>query len=211
MEKSENKKSKSRMYDNLNEALHKQNIHGGKVFAINECEMEEVDTWKPMTENVCIETEEDGHQYINDNCQIIDEYELMEKDGITYYRDTFPEKEYQEKKRDVKYYVLDVSDSRTLVNGFRYIKELLLQNHNIRMFKALKALKENNVRVYSVKTDAFHIHADDKKKAKKALEFHNGIGGWRLENKYLKSVSEKYSWKYNTLPTIPYLKTNNLR
>ena len=210
MEKSENKKSKSRMYDNLNEALHKQKIHGGKVFAINECEMEEVDTWKPMTGNVCIETEEDGHQCINDNCQIIDEYELMEKDGITYYRDTFPEKEYYEKNRDVKYYVLDVSDSRTLTNGFRYIKELLLQNHNIRMYKALKALKENNVRVYSVKTDAFHIHADDKKKAKKALEFHNGIGGWRLENKYLKSVWEKYSWKYNALPTIPIFENKQL-
>ena len=29
-----------------------------------------------------------------------------------------------------KYYILNVSRSRTLTNGFRYIKELLLQNHN---------------------------------------------------------------------------------
>ena len=47
IEKSQNKKSTNRMYDNLNEALHNQKKHGGKVFAINECHMEEVDTWKP--------------------------------------------------------------------------------------------------------------------------------------------------------------------
>ena len=56
------------------------------------------------------------------------------------------------------------------------------------MYKVLKALKENNV--YDFKTDAFGIHADDTRKAKKALQFHNGIGGWRLEKKYLKPVSE---------------------
>ena len=33
-----------------------------------------------------------------------------------------------------KYYILNVSDSATLKNGFRYIKELLLQHHNFKMY-----------------------------------------------------------------------------
>ena len=34
------------------------------------------------------------------------------------------------------YYVLNTTDRKTLVNGFRYIKELLLQYHNFAMYEA---------------------------------------------------------------------------
>ena len=43
MEKGENKKSQSRVYTNLNEALHQQRVNGGRLYVINELELEEVD------------------------------------------------------------------------------------------------------------------------------------------------------------------------
>ena len=56
-----------------------------------------------------------------------------------------------------KYYILNVSDSATLKNGFRYIKELLLQHHNFKMYSDYKKLIDNGIDVFSVKTDAFTI------------------------------------------------------
>ena len=63
------------------------------------------------------------------------------------------------------------------MNGLRYIKELLLQNHNFHMYDAYEKLKEATINVYAVKTDSFHIAKRDLKKAKKRLNFHNDIGG----------------------------------
>ena len=59
------------------------------------------------------------------------------------------------------YYVLNVSDKKVLSNGFTYIKELLLQYHNFKMYETYKTLTDNNIKVYSVKTDSFTIHKDD--------------------------------------------------
>ena len=58
-------------------------------------------------------------------------------------------------------YVLNTTDRKTLVNGFRYIKELLLQYHNFAMYEAYTKLEEKGVKVYGVKSDAFTIHQDD--------------------------------------------------
>ena len=77
-------------------------------------------------------------------------------------------------------YVLNINKSATLTNGFRYIKELVLQRHNYFMNKSYKKLKEQNITVYSVKTDAFTIKESDVEKAKELLNFEPGIGNWRL-------------------------------
>jgi len=45
------------------------------------------------------------------------------------------------------------------------------------MYDAYEKLKEANINVYAVKTDAFHIAKSDLKKTKKILNFHNDIGG----------------------------------
>ena len=39
-----------------------------------------------------------------------------------------------------KHYVLNISDTKTLKNGYRYIKELILQNHNHAMNTAYETL-----------------------------------------------------------------------
>ena len=80
---------------------------------------------------------------------------------------------------DGSLFVHIISDQTKLENGFRYIKELLLQHHNFKMFKAFEILKSNNILVFSVKTDCFTIKKQDLEKVKTLLEFDNGIGTWR--------------------------------
>ena len=62
------------------------------------------------------------------------------------------------------------------MNGFRYIKYLLLPNHNYSMYDAMERLKEKGIKVYAIKTDAPHIAKTDLKKARKILEFGREIG-----------------------------------
>jgi hypothetical protein len=78
------------------------------------------------------------------------------------------------------YYILNLSDTATLKNGFRYIKELLLQFHNFKMYTDHKILRDNNIDVFSVKTDAMTIKSEDYTLATSLLKMSNEIGGWRL-------------------------------
>ena len=105
-----------------------------------------------------------------------------------------------------KYYILNVSDSATLKNGFRYIKELLLQHHNFKMYSDYKKLTDNGIDVFSVKTDAFTIKSTDLDNAKACIEFNNDIGGWRCskeENIHLPTDAYKYQFNYEMKITIP--------
>jgi len=89
-------------------------------------------------------------------------------------------------KKGQPLYILSLSDSKTLRNGFRYIKELLLQQFNHFLNSSYNTLKQNNIEVYSVKTDAFTIKATDAEAAKSLILFNNNIGSWRI------SKTEKY-------------------
>ena len=62
------------------------------------------------------------------------------------------------------------------------------------MYDAYYKLKENNISVSSVRTDAFVIDTTDLEKAKEVLDFNSEIGGWRV-NKYDDDI---------TLPTTMY-------
>ena len=84
-----------------------------------------------------------------------------------------------------KHYVLNISDTKTLKNGYRYIKEMILQNHNYAMNTAYETLVNNNIKVYSVKTDAFVIDRFNLKKAQGLLNFSNAIGDWKYNHKYI--------------------------
>eukprot|EP00438_Fugacium_kawagutii_P023181 Skav227407 [mRNA] locus=scaffold5580:24324:27602:- [translate_table: standard] len=110
------------------------------------------------------------------------------------------------------HYVLNIKDTSELVNGFRYIKELLLQNHNFTMYEAYDKLYKNDIKVYSVKTDAFVIDAKNVEKAKSILEFHNDIGGWRV-SKYGNEIilpTKMYEIDENELVNIPSLECKEL-
>ena len=41
-------------------------------------------------------------------------------------------------------------------------------------------MTENNIKVFSVKTDAFTINASDLVSCQKLLKFNQGIGNWRV-------------------------------
>ena len=78
------------------------------------------------------------------------------------------------------YFVLVLNAEKQLRNGFRYIKELLIQGHNFKLMKAHDLLAEAGVKMYSVKTDCFTIPAESEAKAREVLSFDQGIGSWRV-------------------------------
>ena len=86
--------------------------------------------------------------------------------------------------REEKHYVLNISDTKTLSNGYRFIKELILQHHNFDMNQAYETLMRDGVKVYSVKTDAFVIDKCNLCKAKGVLKFGSEIGDWRWSDKF---------------------------
>ena len=88
--------------------------------------------------------------------------------------------EMQLKEISNTYFILNVSKSSTMTNGFRYIKELLLQHHNYKIYKDAKKLTDNGIQIYSVKTDAFTIKKSDLDRAKKLIKFSKKFGGWRF-------------------------------
>ena len=117
-----------------------------------------------------------------------------------------------EKETEVKYYTLTMPNKQDLTNGFRYIKELLVQQHNFKMHKDYKTLKDNNINVHSVKTDAFIIDRKNIDKAKTLIKFSTRRGGWRAEdNKQVSPPSDIYKIKANELSEIPTYKNVKIR
>ena len=93
------------------------------------------------------------------------------------------------------YFIVNVSKKATLKNGFRYIKELILQHHNFKMFNDAKSLRENGINIYSIKTDALTIQRSDLEKAQQLLSFSKDIGGWRFsKDETLSFQKTNYNW-----------------
>ena len=147
-------------------------------------------------------------------------YALEEETCIRKMVDLDEETDEEEEEEDKTtfgetYYVLNTTDRKTLVNGFRYIKELLLQYHNYAMYEAYTKLEAKGVKVYSVKSDAFTIHRDDLNKVRPnpnhfiksyregILNFESAIGNWRVSTSRINYPTEKYKFKYNKLIQIP--------
>ena len=204
LEKSHNKGQKSRMFDTLTEVCHYQAIYGGRVYAIDGIIKDY--SYTPLAEErekVKVWNFEDGWVGFDDG--VYQRFVVI--DGVVHIQ---RDAEIDE----TKYYVLNVSDERCLSNGFRYIKELLLQDHNYRVYEAYETLKENGIGVYSVKTDALTIKTDDVARAVKLLkveEEKHKIGGWRVEkSKRVRLPTDDYKLKYNQLVDVPQLKNEKL-
>ena len=109
----------------------------------------------------------------------------------------------EDTKNKGKYYVLNVADHAVLKNGYRYIKELLLQYHNYRIYKDYNTLRENDIEVFSVKTDAFTILRKDLQKAMKLLKFGKEIGDWKGVLNNFGFPHQQYEMKQNESINIP--------
>jgi hypothetical protein len=116
-----------------------------------------------------------------------------EKGGVVNYIRKYLSEEVEEEDDDgdkeirlkhtqegKEYYVLNVQDTAVLRDGFRYIKELLLQEFNSKLNKDYQALIGQGVKVYSVKTDAFVIAKADVEKARTLIQFGDNMGDWRV-------------------------------
>ena len=86
-------------------------------------------------------------------------------------------------------FVLTKTETTKLCDGFRYIKELLIQLHNLAMQEAYDRLSRNGITVFSVKTDCFTIRPDGLEKANSCLDIFYpdpitggvpAIGQWRV-------------------------------
>ena len=108
------------------------------------------------------------------------------------------------------YYILNLKDKAQLKNGSRWIKEILLQYHNFTMWDAWWKLRNANVIVYSVKTDAYTIRSEDEAKAREVLDFHNDVGGWRVSKcDDIKLPTDNYKFAKNELIKIPVYESND--
>ena len=217
LEKSFNRKTVSRMFDGIKEALHHQKKYGGKNYVMEEEEMEISREWKTLDvdfDDRCdwrIETDPEGGTYLvnklnGDKLHKIYEYKI-EDDKIHYVIEDVLDRDIKVIGKKNKYYIVSKTGERKMTNGFRYIKELLLQNHNFDMYESYEKLKANNINVYAVKSDAFHIAQKDVRKEKKVLNFGCEIGSWRVESNKVNHNSQRYSWRHNEIRAIPVYKS----
>ena len=120
LEKWHNKGQGSRMFDTLTEVCHYQAMYGGRVYAIDGVTKDY--NYTPLTEErekVKAWNFEDGWVGFEDGVY----QRFVAIDGVVHIqRDA--------EKDETKYYLLNVCDERCLSNGFRYIKELRLKDHN---------------------------------------------------------------------------------
>ena len=83
----------------------------------------------------------------------------------------------------------------------------------VRMHEAYKTLTDNNIKVYSVKTDCLTIHEDDVDKVygyrfcrvwrEGLLKVETDIGAWRLEEKKTTTLPTQFcTYKFNEVPKI---------
>ena len=85
-----------------------------------------------------------------------------------------------QESKDTIYHVLTSNKETKFMNGYRYIHELLLQYHNHKIYTDAKILADNNIKIYSIKTNAFTIDKSNIEIAKTLLKFLLNIGGWRI-------------------------------
>ena len=110
---------------------------------------------------------------------------------------------------DKTLYVLNIYAQADMTNGFRYIKELLMQHFNQRMQESLDKLRHAGIKVYTVKTDAFTVREQDLAKAVEVLgvkmeDEKKEIGDWRWskEGMDVKLPYERLNMVMNSLPEI---------
>jgi hypothetical protein len=106
LEKSYDKKQKSYIFEDLSELKHYQAKFGGNINVLTQYETKEI------------------HETATHNPLDAGVDDDMPVHSV----------KYDHTKIEKEYYVLSVSDQAVLRNGFRYIKELVLQNHNYFMY-----------------------------------------------------------------------------
>ena len=137
LEKSYNKIVDSHIYDSLEEATLYQSKLGGVIHTLQQYEEQD------CNEYLCSDWMRDLDNHLND-----EEFDRQQQMNMM-------ETKYVEKGKPL--YVLNITAKRLLVNGFRYIIELLMQHHNFFINESYDKLKNNCMQIFSIKNDAFTI------------------------------------------------------
>ena len=150
LEKGQNRKSVGYLFQDLAECKYHQAQYGGTIHMI---------------------------QQIKDVSTVVERSDMGLDDDIELCGPTITTKF---ESHGEPYYVLVLKAEKQLKNGFRYIKELLLQHHNFKLMQAYDQLADAGIPITSVKTDCFTIPAAFEAKARERLTFDTGIGSWRV-------------------------------
>jgi hypothetical protein len=150
LEKCSNKKTIGYLFQDFDECKFYQSQYGGVIHAIQK--IEDVS-----------EVLERSPLGLDDDCDMVG--------SIVSYKFV---------QKGCPYYVLVLKAEKRLRNGFRFIKEMVLQEHNFKLMKAYDSLASAGVKMFSVKTDCFTIPVEFEAKAREVLAFDNGIGSWRV-------------------------------
>ena len=138
LEKSQNTKTKSVVFNSTKEAKHFQVKYGGTLSIMQEYEIKE--------EEVHTNYKSDLDEGVN----FTDDGDDPEDTKVVYG------KVFKPTRTGKEYTVLTVSDTKAFRNGFRYIKEFLMQNHNYFVYQSYEKRKKYGVEVFSVKNDPLH-------------------------------------------------------
>ena len=166
LEKSVNHAEKAHLFDNFSEARHYEKEYGGNINFIRQ--FKEVITEEVSDLDVVVDVDENGEFIYKKDVIIYENGEDNISRSLSFVETHHP------------LHILSFKATAKLRNGFRYIKELLLQHHALVMFEAYQRMTENNIKVFSVKTDAFTINASDLVSCQKLLNFEKNIGNWRV-------------------------------
>jgi hypothetical protein len=81
------------------------------------------------------------------------------------------------------YYIVQNTNKQELLNGFKFIKEMIYQNSKYFIKQYFDLLQKHNIQVWSIKTDVFIISKADLQKAQTLLPFGEELGNWRVTKK----------------------------
>ena len=192
LEKSYNKSVCSNIYDSLEEATLYQSKLGGVIHTLQQ-----------YTEEECNDNLWPDWMRELDNNLTDEQFEEQKQMNISKIK-------YIEKGKPL--YVLNLTAKKLLVNGFRYIKELLMQHHNFFIKESYDKLKFNGIQVFSIKNDAFTIENKDIDNVKSILNLNSGIGNWRIsKTKDIIYPSIKLDYKQNLNIQVSKLEINEIK
>lgn len=103
------------------------------------------------------------------------------EEEAAYYARIYGGKIYPMWKGDeVECYILQIDRKQELVDGLRYIKEMIYDMQTLKVVEMYKKLVENNIYPVAVKTDALFIE-EDYEKVKDIFDFSGKFGGVKFE------------------------------
>jgi len=122
----------------------------------------------------------------------------LDQDTILFEDDI----EVKEVEDEVEFYVVDIKKSKELVNGFKYIKELIYSLNDVENLKMYNKLTKSGIKPACLKTDAFYVHDKDVEKILKWDCLGKEIGQYKIQPKMAKTAGFNFSMFENNKPYL---------